>query len=65
MGCRKSLDKKRGVSRFSVGGFLVALVPKFSEGESFTAALISGIEGVWIKVGGGGSIKNFCRKIFV
>ena len=52
-----------GVSRFSVENFLVSLVPKFSEDESFTAALFSGIEEVWIKVGG--SIKIFCRKLYV
>ena len=33
MGCRKSLDKKRGVSRFYVEDFLVSLKPKFSEGN--------------------------------
>ena len=27
LGCRKSLDKKRGVARFSVENFLVSLVP--------------------------------------
>ena len=37
-------------------------VPKSSVGESFTVALISGIEKVWIR---GGSIKIFRRKIFV
>ena len=37
-------------------------VPKFFVGESFTVALISGIEKVWIIKG---SIKSFCRKIFV
>ena len=38
LGCRKSLDKKRRVSRCSVEDFLVSSVPKFSEGESFTVA---------------------------
>ena len=38
LGCRKSLDKKRGVSRFSVEDFLVSSVPNFFEGESFTVA---------------------------
>ena len=37
-------------------------VPKSSVGESFTVALISGIEKVWIR---GGSIKIFRRKFFV
>ena len=57
LGCRKSLVKKNGVSRFSVEDFLVSLVLKFSEGKSFTAALILGIEKVWIE--GGGRVSRF------
>ena len=38
-------------------------MPKTSLEESFTVAIISGIEKVWIK-GGGGSIKIFRRKFF-
>ena len=40
---------------------MVPLVPKISEGESFTAALISGIEEVWIKGGGvsGFSVESY------
>ena len=37
-------------------------VPKSSVGESFTVALISGTEKVWIR---GGKITIFCRKFFV
>ena len=62
LGYRKSLDKKSGVSRLSVEEFLVSLVLKFSEGESFTAALISVMEKVWIK--GGGEYQDFLSKIF-
>ena len=40
---------------------MVPLVPKISEGESFTAALISGIEEVWIK--GGGEYQDFLSKV--
>ena len=38
-------------------------MPKISVGESFTAALISGIEEVWIREGGGG-YQDFPSKIF-
>ena len=58
------MDKKTGESRFSVEDFLVSLVPKFSEGESFTAASISGVEKVWIKKGGG-EYQDFLSKSFV
>ena len=37
-------------------------MPKFSVGESFTVARISGIKKVWIK--GRGEHKNFSSKIF-
>ena len=37
-------------------------MPKISAGESFTVALISGTNKVWIR---GGSIKMFRRKFFV
>ena len=51
-------------------------VPKFSVGESFTVAFISGIEQVWIRGGGGvsrfsmekllsHSAENLCRESFI
>ena len=49
------------LSRFSVENFLSYSAETLPR-ESFTVALISGIENVWIK---GGSIKSFRRKIFV
>ena len=103
VGYRKCLDKKGGVSRFSVenfsshsaenfrGGILYCCidfgnrkgldikwrelqgipsnnfcltVPKNFVGQSFSVALISGIEKLWIGRGGG-SIKIFHREIFV
>ena len=61
---RKSLGKRRGgVSRFSVEIFCLT-VPKISVGESFTVALISGIEKVWVR-GGGGEYQDFPSKFFV
>ena len=53
------------MSRFSVEYFCLT-VPKFSFGKPFSVSLISGIEKVWIRGGGGGrSIKILRRKIFV
>ena len=43
---KKLMDKKGGVSRFSVENFCLT-VPKIFVGESFTVALISGTEKVW------------------
>ena len=42
-------------------------VPKISVGESFTVAIISAIEKVWIRVGGGrgGGISRFSVKMFL
>ncbi len=41
---RKSLDKKGGVSRFSVEIFLSHGAEKFPNGESFSVSLIPGVE---------------------
>ena len=38
-------------------------VPKISVGESFTVALISGIEKVWIR--GGGGVSRFSVEIYL
>ena len=48
------------MSRFSVDFFCLT-VPKISVGESFTVAIISGIEKVWIRGGGVSrfSVENF------
>ena len=54
---------QRVTSRFSIFCRIYCLtVPKISVGEPFTVALISGIEKVWIRGGGGVSrfsIENF------
>ena len=64
---KKFLDKRGGgVSTFSVSIFrqiFCLTVPKSFVGESFTVALISGTEKVWIKEGG--SIKIFRQIFFV
>ena len=60
-GYRKSLDKRVEYHDFLSKIFCLT-VPKTSVWESFTVALISGIEKVWIR---GGSITIFCRKFFV
>ena len=60
-GYRKSLDKRGGIKIFRRKLFCLT-VPKSSVGESFTVAIISGIEKFWIR--GGGSIKIFRGKIF-
>ena len=54
---------KRGISRFSIENFCLT-VPKIFVGESFIVALISGIEKVWIR-GGGGEFQDIPSKIFV
>ena len=60
-GFRKSLDKRGGGEYQDFFSEIFCLtVPKISVGVHFTVASISGIEKVWI--GGGGSIKIFCRK---
>ena len=64
-GYRKNLDERRGeeYQDFPSETFCLT-VPKFSVGESFTVAITSGIEKVWIR-GGGKSIKILRRKVFV
>ena len=58
----KNIRDKRGGGYHDFPSKLFCLtVPKISVGESFTVALISGIEKVWIR-GGGGSITIFCQK---
>ncbi len=60
------MDKRGGggVVRFSVENFLPQSAENFRRGESFSVSLISGIEKVWMK-GGGGGIKIFRRNFFV
>ena len=59
-GYRKSL--KRGWEYQDFPSKIFSLtVPKISVGESFTVALISGIEKLWI---GGGEYQDFPSKIF-
>ena len=60
-GYRKSLDNKGGVSRISVENFCLT-VPKVYVRESFTNALISGSEKVWI--GGEGEQQDFPPNVF-
>ena len=62
-GNRKSLEKRGEYQEFPSKIFGLT-VPKIFVGESFTVALISVSEKVWIG-GGGGSIKIFRRKFFV
>ena len=65
----KNVRYKRGGEYHNFPSKIFCLtVPKISVGESFfTVALISGIEKVWIRGGGGGGwgVKIFCRKFFV
>ena len=60
---KKFMDKRGGVSRFSVEIFCLA-VPKNAVGEPCSLSLISGIEKVWMR-GGGGSVKIFRRKFHI
>ena len=62
-GYRKSLEKRGGEYQDFTSKIFCLTVPKISVGESFTVAIISGIEKVWIR--GGGSIKIFRRKFFL
>ena len=61
-GYRKSLDEKGEYQDFPSKIFCLT-VPKISVGESFTVALISGSEKVWIG-GGGGEYQDFPSKLF-
>ncbi len=54
-------ERGGGVSRFSVENFCLTVPTKFSVGESFIVALISGIEKVWRR---GGEYQGFPSKIF-
>ena len=64
-GYRKSLENRdwRGEYQDFPSTPFCHTVPKLSVGESFTVALISVTEKVWIR--GKGEIKIFCRKNFV
>ena len=62
---KKFIDKRvEGGGEFQgfLSKFFCLTVPKNSVGESFTVAIISGIEKFWIR--GGGSIKFFRGKFF-
>ncbi len=59
---RKCLDKKGGVSRYSVEVFCFT-VPKNFVWESFTVAIVSGTENIWIR--GGGGYRDFPSEFFV
>ena len=48
---RKCLDKRGGDYQDFPSKFFCLTVPKISVGESFTVAIISGIEKVWISEG--------------
>ena len=59
LGYRKKLNKRRGgVSRFSVGNFCLT-VPNISVGEAFSVAIDSGVEKIWIRVGGREGVSRF------
>ena len=58
-------SERGGVSRFSVENYLSDSAEKFlRRGESFSVSLISGIDNVWIRLGGD-CIKFFRPKFFV
>ena len=61
-GYRKSLDGRGGVSRFSVENFLSYSAENLPR-ESFTVALFSGTEKVWIR--GGGGLSRFSVEKFL
>ena len=60
-GYRKILDKRGGSIKIFRGKIFCLTVPKVSVGESFTVALNSGIEKIWIREGGVSrfSVENF------
>ena len=60
-GYRKSLEKRGGEYQDFPSKIFCLKVPNISVGESFTVAIFSGTEEVWIR---GGSIKLFRRKSF-
>ena len=62
--CRvsKRLDKRVGVSNFSVEKFMPHSAEVFHRGETFSVSLIWGIEKVWIRVGG--EYQDFPSKFF-
>ena len=62
-GYRKGLDKRGGEFQDSPSKIFCLTVPKNFVGESFTVALISSIEKVWIR--GGENVKPFGRKNFI
>ena len=51
------------MSRFSVEYFCLT-VPKFSVGKPFSVSLISGIQKVWIRGGGGFGVSRFSVENF-
>ena len=63
-GYQKNLDKRGGeeYQDFPSKNFCLT-VPKISVGESFTVAIVSGIEKVWIR-GGGEEYQDFASKVF-
>ena len=58
----KNFTTMRGISVFSIENLLSHSAEYFRRG-SFTVAKNSGIEKVWLRVGG--KIKIFCRNFFV
>ena len=62
---KKFMDKReREVSRFPSKIFCLT-VPKNAVGEPFSLSLLLGIEKVWMRGWGGGSVKIFCGKFLV
>ena len=62
-GYRESLDKRGGEYQDFPSKTFCLTVPKTSVGESFTVAILSGIEKVWIR--GGGVSRLSVEKFFV
>ena len=56
--------REREVSRFLSKIFCLTL-SKIAVGELSSLSLVSGIEKVWMRYWGGGSVKSFRRKFFV
>ena len=61
---KKITDKRKGEYQDFPSKNFCLTVPKISVKESFTVALIWGIERVWIRGGGGGEYQKFPSKFF-
>ena len=60
---KKLMDNRVGVSRVSVENFFPHSAENFRRGVLFSVSIISGIEKVWLRLGG--NIKFFRRNLSV